>query len=197
MKTFMTVALMFIMIGSAMAQIDPDTDGMSVYFDTEGQIYCYDTMAENTVVTAYLLLTNPSADQVRAWEAHVEVEFSGWTGSWSPVNASPMGTGPEDWMIATVPPLEASGSAVILMWMDMHFGGLSTDYAVFTVTGIPGSLSFPQGVPGYAPAPYELTPCNLIHDNPGDPVAWINRPEDCIDIVGSERNSWGAVKRLY
>lgn len=71
------------------------------------------------------------------------------------------------------------------------------DYAIFTVTGIPGSLAFPSGTPGYFAAPYQGYPCYLIHGSPGDPVAWLNRSEDCIDIVASESLAWGAVKRLW
>jgi len=42
MKMMLALTAMIVLAfsGLAMAQIDPDSDGMSVYFDPDGMVYC-------------------------------------------------------------------------------------------------------------------------------------------------------------
>jgi len=198
MKTVMTILMVALLVGPATAQIDPDPDGMSVYFDTEGYDFCYETSGGYEEVTAYLLLTNPSAEFLYAWEAHVESDVDAWYSiHWEPVCTSYGWDMDPDFVVGCSPPVPLDGSTVILMTGLITFQGAPSEYAIFTVRGIPGSISFDPDHPGYAAGPGILVPCNLIHDAPGDPVAWINRPDDCLDFVANEASTWGTVKRLY
>ncbi len=192
--------MMLLTAGNVAAQVDPDPDGMSVYFDTEGLDFCYETSGtpEPETVTAYLLLTRPTADQVVSWEARVAEDVEAFYHHWTVVNdASVIPLTWPDLYVYVDPPLETDGTPVVLAYLEIIFFGQISPHAIITVDGIPGSLSFPPGHPGYAPAPGVPITCNLIHDSPGDPVAWINHPDDCDDIIASGDLTWGAVKRLY
>ncbi len=67
--------------------IDPDPDGMSVYFDTEGTVYCLEVddwepaAGAGPEITAYLLVTRPDTPfpYIQAWEAHVEMHTNSHT----------------------------------------------------------------------------------------------------------------------
>ena len=198
MKTYMSIAMMILTAGIVTAQIDPDPDGMSVYFDTEGLSFCHETGGASEEVTAYFLLTHPSWDLIMAWEAHVKTDVVAlYLDNWFVVNGQYYPDPYEDFVIGCIPNLQVEGTSVVLMHRTIHFQGDSAEHAIFTVRGVEGSTSFSWGHPGYAPAPGVPVPCNLIHDSPGDPVAWINHPDACAEVIANADLTWGAVKRLY
>ncbi len=86
LKTAIAVVLVFAVTG-AFAQVDPDHDGIGIYFD-QGATTNSAVVAEGTVsVTAYLILTNPTfGGNLVHWAARVSCDPN------SPYQASIAGT---------------------------------------------------------------------------------------------------------
>jgi hypothetical protein len=61
----------------------------------------------------------------------------------------------------------------------------------FFVGPIPGSASFPQGVPGYVHTLGFNTPATVCSGDFGEPVFSIN------GAVATDRDTWGAIKSVY
>ena len=85
-----------------------------------------------------------------------------------------------------------TGLAVVVATISVEFLGLegSAD-TEFSLYGVPGSLSFPDG-PGYAAEAGVPSPCYPMYGYWG-PLSWING----ICPTANEDMTWGAVKSLY
>lgn len=71
MRNWATLLLAVLAVSAAMAGVDPDTDSMGIYFDTQGNQVCRDEPMF-TPFNVYLLLSNPSAP-VCAFECTVRI----------------------------------------------------------------------------------------------------------------------------
>jgi|SaaInl4_150m_RNA_FD_contig_41_1016458_length_1529_multi_7_in_0_out_0_2 hypothetical protein len=206
MKKMLVFSVMAVLAFSSFAlavPADPDPDGMSVYFDLAATDFCAETVdGVYTPITAYLVVTNPSVDDlyILAWEAQLVVEGnptvpipSGWTLT---TGAQNFGSG-DDYIVGTTsPPLAFTGDATMLGSMTLAFIGYEVGpYATFTVGRVPGSTSFPEGA-GYSAAVGFPIPCQHIFGAWGTPCAWVNGAGNC-DTVANEEMTWGSVKSLY
>jgi len=80
MRKLMIMLGCILFAGNVMATVDPDPDGIGVYFDMDGDVYCTTTAAPFANVVAYLLATNITATSgISGWEARV------WTAGAAPV----------------------------------------------------------------------------------------------------------------
>ncbi len=72
MKIVFAALLMFLITGSAVAVVDPDPNSLGVYFDLNADVNYLD-VAPNTVFSAYIMLTNPTWDNILAFEFGYEL----------------------------------------------------------------------------------------------------------------------------
>lgn len=204
MKKMLVLSAMAVFAFSsvALAVVDPDPDGMSIYFDTTGDTYCIDTANPFSPYNVYILLTNASSSNpVLAWEARVTYDGDAAFGvangnvSWALTNDG-LNTGDAvDMIVGTgLTPVAITGDATILasaqlVWMAA--GG----HAYFTIGRVTDSLSFPDSM-GYVSQIGVGTPAQHIFGTPGAECAWIGG--DCANTpVADEDMSWGGVKALY
>ena len=207
MKAFMFAAIL-ISIGygyPAVAQpVDPDPDGMSIYFDTEGMSWCLEVpswepaLGAGPAIDAYLLVTNPDTPypSILAWEAHVEIISNSLipTLYLDPTPGCVVTIITEDYVMGCIAnPIPIIDGVAMIASAQLHWLGTEGHAAAtFIVRGVEGSISFADG-PGYASAPGFASPCQPLFGAWGE-VAWING--GC-QTVGDESLTWGAVKGLY
>jgi hypothetical protein len=195
MKKLLAMLAIALLASSAMATVDPDPDGMGVYFDLDGDVVCTTTAAPFSNVVAYLLATNPSTG-ISGWEANIDVLGAAVAPAWTlaagldvDMSAAGFQVGIGTGALA----LPAAPAVVLATWSG--FVMAPTDVIEFFVSGVPGSSSFPDS-PGYAAG-----------DNAGDlrefqvssgtgmnlPVAGINT----CTVVANEDMTFTNVKSLY
>ncbi len=180
-------------------------NGLSVYFDLEGETYC--VVVEDWTpgpeagftVMAYLLLTYPETDfpSVQAWEANVYVTTNSYlypTVSLTP-GAIDIDPDPYDYVVdcggaAAIP---ITGDFTMLASIELPWLGFEgTAECTAHVGGVNGSESFPDGA-GYIPEPGFPIPCTSAYYSWGD-CAWIDH--ECF-VIGTEGMAWGDIKSLY
>jgi hypothetical protein len=196
MKKLILLALV-VFATTAFAQIDPDADGMAVYFDMEGMELCksVEFTGGPQFVNSYLLLTNPSGAQVLAWEARVISDIASLSpGSWVLNGGLNVGTDPDFIVGMGANPHIVTGNTVLLASRSVMFFMITGEFAIFTVQGVPGSASFPGGTPGYQAILGVMTPAQSPTGSFDAPQSFANA--SC-DIVANEDMTWGSVKSLY
>jgi hypothetical protein len=197
MKKLLALAAIALLAGSAFAQIDPDPDGMGVYFDMEGLVNCQEVAFTGgpQFVNAYLLLTNPSGAQVLAWEARVISDIASLSpGSWVLNGGLNVGTDP-DFIVGMGSNAHlVTGPTVLLASRSVMFFMITGEYAIFTVKGVPGSASFPDGTPGYQAVLGVMTPAQSPTGSFDAPQSFVN---GSCSVVANEDMAWGSVKSLY
>ena len=197
MKKLLAMLAIALLASSAMATVDPDPDGIGIYFDMDGDVVCTTTVAPFSNVVAYALATNPSATTgISGWEARM------WTAGAAPVAPAwtlaaglDVDDSPDGFQvgIGTVAPLPHGTTVLLATWSGFIMA--PTDMVEFFVSGVAGSVSFPNS-PGYAAG-----------DNAGDlrefqvssgagldlPVAGINT----CTVVANDDMTFSNVKALY
>jgi len=186
--------------------LDPDPDGMSFYFDTEGMTNCLElddwepAVGAGPTVMAYLLVTNPDTPfpSIQAWVAYAEIIMNSDTPTWGLTltpGASTYDGLPPGWYevgcggAAAIP---ITGSATVIAWAELSWLGTEGHAeATFILRGIEGSYFDPD--PGYAAAAGYPSSCQSPFGEWGE-VAWING--GC-QTIGGEDLTWGAMKELY
>ena len=188
------VALMAFSV-SAMAQVDPDADGMGIYFDVGGTQLHKAPLAGFEAVNVYLLLTRGSGEQVLGYEARIVQELSvAGAGAWVTTGID-ADNDPLDLAIGYGTGLPNTGAPVVLA--SMQFFAMPGNTASFGVSGIPGSISFPEG-PGYVHTVGVKTPCQVPTGVPGAFHACMGPLGTyCMPGVGNEDMSWSQMKALY
>ncbi len=199
MKTLLTLLTIALVATGAMAVMDPDPNGIGIYFDLDGDVVCTTTAAPFANVTAYLLATNIDATSgISGWEAMITTGGAAPVApAWTLAAGLDVDDSPEGFQvgIGTVSPLPFGTTILMATWSGFVMN--STDMIEFFVSGVPGSVSFPS-TPGYAAG-----------DNAGDlremqvssgtgmsmPVAAINAPE--CSVVSNENLTFSNVKSLY
>jgi hypothetical protein len=178
--------------GGARAQIDPDPDGIGMYFDTAGTEYCRSAVTGPTSV--YLLATNISESSgLSGWEAHVTYTVpagcfeTGWV---LPAGSLNVSTAP-DFVVGLAAPAPYAPAILLGTYGILVF---CPDCIEFYV-GPSNTPSLP-GVPLYAAGdnPGSLIALQQSSGGPDNPVLQLNC--DCT-IVGDEPTSFGGVKSMY
>lgn len=198
MKKLLAMLAVALLASGAMAQIDPDADGMGIYFDTEGTIFEMNTAAPFEQITAYLLITRPSAtDGVSGWEAYVTGAAGLTAGSWTLAGGLDVDASAEGFQvgIGTGPLALPYGDTVVLATLSGFVMTPTTPIALY-VDGVPGSTTFPNS-PGYAGGTDagDLRACQVSSGTgAGMPVACIN---GACSVVANEDMTFSNVKALF
>jgi hypothetical protein len=187
---FIVVAL----AGSVWAQLDPDDDGIGVYFDPCACVICLPM--EPGTYTGYVIVTHPTSPQgVGGWEAKITHDGPAVTGNWLlQGNAYNYGTEPE-WIVGIASPIinPFMFPAIIVATFDLTI----TDDAVpvnFYIDGIQ-QHSLPYKQPAYLDgSDYNIIkPLQQPTGGPDIPVATLNG--GC--AVPNDDVAWGEVKALF
>ena len=202
MKKLVVLLLASLVATSAFAVIDPDPDSMGVYFDNTGENNCF-TATPNVPFFAYLILANPTAPEIYAYELGMDVMVPAGMegmvfrlasniadGAVSGVDVGENGALGGDYIVGLAAPLPATDALVLHSWQYMLL-------SVFPVEIYIGASSAPS-IDGPWPVVQNaqgsiLYQTALSTGGPDFPVATVNT--DC--VVGVEEASFGSVKSLF
>ncbi len=192
-RTFLSSLLILLAAGTAGAQVDPEPDGLGIYFDPEATSICADYVGSGTLTT-YLSATNVGQPGgVAGWEARLVTD----TPDLLFLSAEVVGTGPIN--LFTAPDFQV-GLGVPLACAPVLV--LATVHYFVMVPGTVGSIlvqpcSHPSlpGVACYAAGqdPDLLVPFHSVTGGWDGPAARVN----ACGIIGARDDSWGGVKALY
>jgi hypothetical protein len=179
--------------GNALAQVDPDPDGIGMYFDMGGTQYCADGVGGGQVLL-YLVITRASqASGVSGWEAHVDYTVpdgcfeQGWTllGD-GPLNVSAA----PDFIVGLATPFPGADAIAIAEYGVLVFCADCIEFVVRAAD----NPSLP-GVPLYAAGddPGLFIP---LQNSAGEGGATGQINCGC-STVPNEDATWGSLKTLY
>lgn len=198
MKIFVTAAFLLTLIlgfGNAVAQLDPDDDGIGVYFDPCACVNC--VPMEPGPQQGYVVITHPTAQQagVGGWEAKIWLEGPGVITSTSlQGQAINFFNPPEYWVGIAVPLYNPfMYPAVVVATIDFMLLDDSQPLQWY-IDGV-YRHSLPERVPAYLDGDdYNIIiPLQQPTGGPTIPVATING--EC--AVPTTEASWGDVKSLF
>ncbi|MCP4144896.1 MAG: hypothetical protein GY752_06380 [bacterium] len=201
MKKAILTLMMLAIATVAFAQIDPDENGIGLYFDEFGYEVCLTTAAPFTPITAYLLATNISEESgISGFECEVTTDGLLTAAAWSlngvqPLNvfAAPLfavGLGENELATPVI------NNVVLLATLTAYVLD-PADQVSFGVKNLDAG-SFDPPAPGYAAGDNAglLVPLQVSSGFPyGAAVAQINI--DPCGVVANEDVSFGSVKALY
>lgn len=194
-KLLLALFILPALAGVANAQLDPDDDGIGVYFDPCACNNCI-TM-DAGVHRAFLVITHPTSPMgVHGWEAKLTA-----TGPIFLTNVDVLGNNvnvgilPGEYLVGIVDPLinPFTYPAVVIAIIDFYLTSTTTP-AQFFIDGV-FFHSLPEKVPAYLDGSDTNVIKELKQSTGGRtfPVATING--DC--AVATEGESWGGVKALF
>jgi hypothetical protein len=195
-KTALVLVAVLLMAANGFAQLDPDDDGIGVYFDPCACVNCI-TMDTGSQ-TAFLVITHPTSPAgVAGWEAKMWLEGPGLIGNVDielGTQAINVGTPPE-YKVGTVDPQinPYTFPAIVVGVIDFIIFDTAAPVQFF-IDGIRFHTYFEQ-VPAYLDGA-DITLVKKLQQSTGGPqfpVATING--DC--AVSTETESWGGVKALF
>ncbi len=198
MKHIVTVASLLALLlccGTALAQLDPDDDGIGIYFDPCACVNCVPMEAGAHI--GYVVITHPTAQQagVGGWEAKIWVEgpavITNMTFQGNAINF----TNPPEYFVGIQVPLYNPFMYPAVVVAVVDFLLLDDQVPVdWYIDGI-----YRHSLPNRQPAYLDGDDYNIIialqqpTGGPTIPVATING--DC--AVPTTEASWGDVKSLY
>ena len=141
----------------------------------------------------YLCLLNPSGTQVICWEARVtdSRQDGDLIGEWAMYGLD-VDMDPDNYVIGTDPAPSYPNAANVVVLGGMWLRVLDETAPIeFFVGPIPGSASFPQGVPGYVHTLGFNTPATVCSGDFDEPVFSIN------GAVAADTDTWGTIKGAY
>lgn len=180
----------------ASAQVDPQTDGVGIYFDLEAESYCRDTTQQNEMVTAYLLLTRTSAEFIGGWILRVEIDGPAVAPVWTLTGGLDIDTSLEGFVVGVGTGWGIPGGDVgHVATCRLTLAG-PQDQVTFAITG---NLEYPDWIiddmPVYA-SNMDAGDIRLLHVSNGtlgEPCARIN---GC-GIVSADASTFSTLKQLY
>jgi len=201
MKKAILTLMMLAIATVAFAQIDPDENGIGLYFDEFGYEVCMTTAAPFTPITAYLLATNITEESgISGFECEVTTDGLLTAPAWAlngvqPLNvfAAPLfavGLGENELATPII-------NNVVLLATLTAYVLAPTDQVAFGVKNLDAS-SFNPPAPGYAAGNNAglLVPLQVSSGFPySNAVAQINI--DPCGVVANDDVSFGSVKALY
>jgi hypothetical protein len=202
----MLLVLSLLVLTASMAWAYPGPDGMGIYADVTdtGPVENCVMMGVFVPTNIYMCITNPSGASVRAWEARItNTNASSMIGNWI-MSGLDVDNDPEDFVIGNgAAPLVANEQNVVVLGTMQVIITNAASVIDFTISNIPGSVSFPGGTPGYVHTLGFNTPCYPAAGGTAgppyvyNPVFRINGPEAGQCIVANEEASWSEIKTLY
>ena len=173
--------------------IDPDRDGIGVYFDPCACVNC--VPMEPGVHVGYIVITHPTSSSVGGWEASVSYDGPVIVSNWEVMGNAINFKTPPDFSVGIGTPIynPFTYPAVIAARFELNLTA-DTEPVNFWIDGIyPPSLE--SGQPAYLDGiDYNIIkPLQQPTGSPDIAVATING--DC--AVPVEDLTWGSVKSLY
>lgn len=194
-KTAFVLIGLLLMVSSGYAQLDPDDDGIGVYFDPCACVNCI--TFEPGPQKAFIVITHPTSPLgVGSWECKMWMEGPAVMGSvtlWG--DGVNLANRPDEYIVGTVVPQinPYTYPAVTVATIDFLLTDTSSP-VTFWIDGI-----YFHSLPDKVPAYLDGADNNIIKElrqatgGPQFPVATING--DC--AVATEQQSWGGVKALF
>ncbi len=195
---------MSLMTHLASAQIDPDPNGIGLYFDEEATIYCLQAPV-GSELTAYLCLTRiTAASGVSRWEATIEVSYPSAVLTWNLRGQAVNATEIPEFVVQLADPLPWQPSLVVL---EMRIRVMTEHPLAFRIHPVsdPSVTDTLHPLPAYAAGTDPTDFRTLGYSWGWDPVtgtpfwcAVINPVGDCSEAPAErEPSSWGTIKALY
>jgi len=193
--------LVFLAGTPAFSTLNPDPDEIGIYFDTSADAVCI-TAVPSVPFSAYLIITNPSSDEVWAIEFSMCTEIVGGDESllfrlsetWS-AGFVDLGV-VYDWcldgrVIGFYEPVPWVGENVVLVQLQyMLLANMDVEFYL----GPYPVETIEDGLPAYADANNVVVPLRISSGGPGLPVAAVNG--QC-NVVSVESKSFSGLKCLY
>ena len=197
-KTAFALLLSLFIVGNAFAQLDPDEDGIGIYFDPCACVNCLDLPIGEHL--GYLVITHPtSAMGVGGWEATIFNEGPGVVGEWELLgNAIDVGTRPNEFIVGLGTPVINPYSFPAVVVAILHLTIWDDTVPVeFFIDGVFFHSIPDNPQPAYLDgADYEIIkPLQQIQGSAELPVAIING--DCSGVVATSSESFDSLKALY
>lgn len=197
LNIILTIILLTIPAIATHAAIDPQPDGIGVYFDTEASALCH---APGGTVTCYLMLTNFTGPYLIAWTCAVDIETSLPASSMQDwfVRSGIDVDDPEDpttWVKGFIVGMEyftpPAGSNVVLAERQITTLSIS-DEVSFRV--FPNQDNTPACTMCYVAMLGTDLPFHVVNGNTDVPQTFITSG-DC--VVANEAITWSQLKALY
>ncbi|MEN8005499.1 MAG: hypothetical protein ABFS42_00680 [Candidatus Krumholzibacteriota bacterium] len=201
MKPLIFLMLVSLVATATFGGIDPDDDIMGVYFDLNADNHCL-TIPPSVPFMAYIILTNPTAPAINAYELGLTVavptgmEASIFrlastiaNGVVSGVDVGTNGPLGGDFIVGLAAPLPSQLAVVLHSFQYMLLANFIVEFYIgaSSAPSIPGDFPVVQNADGSI-----LMQVGVLSGGPEYPLAWIN---DCAFPV--EEASFGSVKSLY
>lgn len=199
MKSCLAVILLVLVINPAFAVVDPGPNSLGVYFDLEAESNYLD-VDPATVFSAYVTLTDPTWDHVRAFEFGYELMVpSGMEGSifrlaeiLPPCSIDiewrdPLGG---DYIIGMGLPYPTSEATVLVQWVFLLIAPMTIEYYL----GPSSAPSVPDNLPAIMNDENIIMSVGISSGDVNLPVAEVNTGHQ---PVPAQMASWGGVKSLF
>ncbi len=207
MKKWLMLALMLVAT-QACAQVDPDPDGIGVYFDQTALDNCLENPCWFSCVKAYLIATNISADGMLGWECSLrtwpdplpvplQVDL-GFPELLVPGGLNVLDKFPSLAVMYSEPVGQGDPTIVLATLSTMYLGGIiqfGIGPFVWSTPALPGG---PAYVPGDDPLEWRyLHPSSDTPFYDYEDTYLVAAIGECLCAVPAEVDSWGRVKTLY
>lgn len=195
------VAILVFLAGTpAYATLNPDPDELGIYFDTSADTVCL-TVEPLVPFFAYLVITNPTAEEIWAIEFSLCTEVEGGNNSFLFLLNETWYAGfgdiwPLDWcldgrVIGFGEPVPWVGENVVLAQLQYL---LLADLGVEFFLGPHPVETIEDGLPAYMDGNNVIVPLGVSGGDPSLPVAAVNGP---CDVVPVEAKTFSGLKCLY
>lgn len=193
MKKLLVLGLVLLMASTALAQVDPDPNGLGLFSDMGYMVRC-SSAAGSTMLPLYLVASNISASGLAGWECQVRMTGSGAMF----LSAVMAGQGPIN--LYTAPEFQVG----LGVPMDFAPNLLLATITYFVLAPVPttfaiGPIDHPQSIAGecvYADAADvgHLIPFQPPQGSWDLPAFVLN---GVCDIVPVQEDTWGGVKGMF
>ena len=195
MKLLTLVAfLMIALAGTAAAQLDPDDDGIGVYFDPCACVICMEL--EPAIYTGYIVITHPTSPEgVGGWEARITYDGPVTVTNWAFQGEAYNFMTPPDFYVGIGTPIINPFTYPAIVVATFELALLSdTPEVNFWIDGVLRH-SLPDRMPAYLDgSDYNIIkPLQQPTGGPQFPVATING--GC--AVPNDDLTWGDIKTLF
>lgn len=190
------LASLFVTTAAWAAPVDEDTDYMSLYFDEGATEFCTTTSTMLESVTAYVIWTNPSVDNMHGFDCGFTVTgavFGVPTKNYVMTGQMDMGTATS--FVVGYPAPTPSTEATVCGWITFSVYDMTDPANTYCelFLGASEQEETPLGV--YTDGEGNYPTIELGISAPDGPCAQVNAPE--CTVIPVEENSFGSVKSLF
>jgi len=200
--------LLMILAGAAFGEpIDPDPNGIGIFFDEGGEVWCADALVGNQL-TAYLCLTraedefgNPDETGFTAWEGRIEASAPNVLVGYSLRGDATNSASEPEFVVAMGTPLPYQISTVLLEMTVEVTWEWAIGLRVWPSSNPRGPSNLPAFETAGNPGVFRNLQYTLGWDLPTEVPNWCAGINDdtCLGgpQVATEVQTWGTVKALY